>query len=29
MPLMTTHESECWERSLDVLRAANQALPTF
>jgi L-lactate dehydrogenase len=29
MPLMTTHESECWAQSLDVLHAANQALPTF
>lgn len=29
MPVMTRHELECWERSLEVLRDANEALPTF
>ena len=29
MPEMTAHEAECWEQSLAVLRAANEALPHF
>ncbi len=29
MPEMTAHEAECWEQSLAVLRAANEALPAF
>ncbi len=29
MPLMTTHEAGCWAESLNVLRAANEALPDF
>ena len=27
MPVMTAHEQECWEQSLEVLRAANASLP--
>jgi hypothetical protein len=26
MPVMTAHEQQCWDQSLDVLRAANAAL---
>jgi L-lactate dehydrogenase len=28
MPPMTAHEHESWDRTLDVLRAANESLPT-
>ena len=29
MPVMTSHEQDCWDQSLDVLRRANENLPTF